>query len=244
MDNNTQLVSQKPLASILARQEKLMAIEHKILVPSELRRIKNLLISRPSFFLDMITRFHPIQELIIDKYDYKWGNTSSRWWNWWENLSSNRSLPWSIELIEKYKDKWDWERLSRSSSLPWSIELIEKYNDWWDWSHRGLSQNTSLPWSIELIERYKDRWDWSYRGMSQNTSLPWSIELIEKYDDKWDWESLFSNESIILTVDIIKKYGYKWWYYFFDDSNDEIVSINHSQIVKLYLKYMNTRIFT
>jgi hypothetical protein len=50
-------------------------------------------------------------------------------------MSSNKKIPWSVKLIEKYEDRWDWkgEGLSRSEELPWSIGLIEKYDYKWFW---------------------------------------------------------------------------------------------------------------
>ena len=34
----------------------------------------------------------------------------------WRDLSENKALPWSLELIEKFEDKWSWYRLS---DIPW-----------------------------------------------------------------------------------------------------------------------------
>ena len=56
---------------------------------------------------------------------------------------SKESLPWSIELLEHFEERWDWHRLSWNKSLPWSVELIERFKESWDWE--ALSQNTSLP---------------------------------------------------------------------------------------------------
>ena len=71
-------------------------------------------------------------------------------------------MPWSLELIEKYKDKWSWGSLSNNKTfnkaLPWSLELIERFEDCWSWGE--LSANEALPWSLELIEKYKDKWSW------------------------------------------------------------------------------------
>jgi hypothetical protein len=72
-------------------------------------------------------------------------------------------LPWSIELIEKYEDKWNWSILSWNEALHLSIELIEKFKERWDWNN--LSRNESLPWSIELIEKYK--WYWSCLSINE-----------------------------------------------------------------------------
>ncbi|MGO1650784.1 MAG: hypothetical protein ACTHXT_15695, partial [Sphingobacterium sp.] len=53
---------------------------------------------------------------------------------------------------------WNWKALSENPELPWSVELLEHYKDRWDWFY--LSDNLGLPWSIELLDDYKDRWDW------------------------------------------------------------------------------------
>jgi DNA polymerase len=60
--------------------------------------------------------------------------------------------------VERYEDRWDWGQLSNNKGLPWSLELIEHFEDRWDWSR--LQRNAALPWSLELIERFEDRWDW------------------------------------------------------------------------------------
>src|SRR5690606_9064437 len=145
------------------------------------------------------------------------------------NLSQQISLPWSLELLTRYKDYWNWYYLSKNPSLPWTIELIERYRFLLNWS--SLSTNPSLPWSIELIEKYEHKWDWS--NLSKNPSLPWSVELIEKYnidlkdlieDDleiildmqlpsvakqkynhKWDWSYLSQNPPLPWSIELIEK---------------------------------------
>ena len=100
-------------------------------------------------------------------------------------------------LIQRHESSWDWEQLSRNEALPWSLELIERFEDRWKLGRRtdrdGLSGNSALPWSLELIERYEDRWDWGQ--LSANTALPWSLELIERYEDRWHWKSHFSSAT-------------------------------------------------
>ena len=46
-----------------------------------------------------------------------------------KTLSSNKSMLWTSELIEKYEDKWDWNELSKNASIPWTLKLINKYAD-------------------------------------------------------------------------------------------------------------------
>ncbi len=121
-----------------------------------------------------------------------------------------KSIPWSIELIERYKnerwyednEKLNWYILSNNESLPWSIHLLERFKDKWSWW--GLSQNKNLPWSIELISRYENKWVWqtgkSLEGMTWNHSLPWSVELIDDFKDKWDWIIFECDSYVYLQV--------------------------------------------
>ena len=89
-------------------------------------------------------------------------------------ISSNRDLPWTETLIDKYKDCWDWNLLSLNSSLPWTETLIEKYGD--RLNPAGLSLNSGLPWTETLIEKYEDLWDW--KKFSSNDKF---LNLITKY---------------------------------------------------------------
>ena len=36
-------------------------------------------------------------------------------------------MPLSLDLLERYKDKWEWFFLPSNESLPWSLELIERF---------------------------------------------------------------------------------------------------------------------
>ena len=40
----------------------------------------------------------------------------------WSELSTHKFLPWSIELIEKFKNKWNWDQLSYNCAL-WKKEF-------------------------------------------------------------------------------------------------------------------------
>jgi len=219
MNKNNQLVKQQSLAPILAKQERLLAIEEKILISFEERIIKNIALEFQDFFIKIISTYYPLSESLIDKYENKliW-NLSDKKNNF--GLSKNYSIQWSVKSIEKYKDKWNWNTLSANSLIPWSIELIERYKDKWNW--HVLSQNTNLPWTSNLIKQYKDKW--IPNKLSRNESLPWSVELIElyrtdvKFNDshtyvayEWDWKyGLSSNKSLPWSTEFVKKYKDKW----------------------------------
>lgn len=168
----------------------------------------------------------PIPQILSNKNVPFWSNLSSNkslpWseefiekhidrWDWF-NLSSNESLPWSTIFFEKYINKWDWNELSSNRNLPWSTEFIEKYEDEWNWSN--LSSNENLPWSIDFFVRYDDNWNWS--NLSLNLKLPWSIELIEKYEENWDWHYLSCNENLPWSITLIDLYKEKWYWSILD----------------------------
>jgi hypothetical protein len=79
-------------------------------------------------------------------------------------LSSNIGLPWSEQLIEKYKYKWEWNGLSRNEAIPWSLNLIEKYFKHWGSTYlvknkgvgRFFYHNISEEHIINLVERYRN----------------------------------------------------------------------------------------
>ncbi len=128
-------------------------------------------------------------------------------------------MPWSLDFIQGFADRWDWKVLSANGAVPGSAELIERFEERWDWE--VLSNSRILPWSIELIERFQDRWHFVGQltdfgvselepgsgepdriddryGLSANEVLPWSLELIERYEDRWNWKALSRNISPLI----------------------------------------------
>ena len=111
-----------------------------------------------------------------------------------------------LDILEQHKDNLNWEAASHNKSLPWSEELIEKYKDKWEWGHEeiredgklsmisGLTSNPKLPWSIDLIRKFQNYWYW--RDLSYSESVPWSLELLNEFHDKWDWSLLEINQTL------------------------------------------------
>jgi hypothetical protein len=57
----------------------------------------------------------------------------------------NKALPWSLELIEQFADRWCWGSLSSNEFLPWSLNLIERFVDRWDWVRLSGNEALNLP---------------------------------------------------------------------------------------------------
>jgi hypothetical protein len=121
----------------------------------------------------------------------------------WMRLSQNKILPWSPELIEKYKDKWEWKWLTMNQSIPWNLELIKQFEDKIDWfTDTGelvycvgtLSGNMSVPWDAEILSTYRHRLNRSDVSIGQNAK--WDIDLLIQFKDFWDYDILVLNQLI------------------------------------------------
>lgn len=124
----------------------------------------------------------------------------------WNKWSCDSRVPWSIDLLEKYKRHWNWQLLSLYSDVPWSIDLIDRFKDKVEWGHEeltpegyisissGLTTNPALPWSFDLIKKFEEYWYWP--DLSCASYIPWSLELLEEFQEKWVWDHLTRNKSL------------------------------------------------
>jgi tetratricopeptide (TPR) repeat protein len=163
-------------------------------------------------------------------------------------LSYDNNFPWSIEMLDLYKDFLDWkgfyyegsdqyldpdrfesQGIGANTAIKWSKEIIDRYLEFWDW--RDLSINPSLPWSIDFVNTFFDKWDWE--TLSRNKALPWSIEFIEAFQDKWNYAKLSGNGGINFTEEILDCFSGKiiWSYNIVFNSN---LHLSKSAFYKLY----------
>ncbi len=148
------------------------------------------------------------------------------------SIASNIGIPWSIELIDNYKNKLNFEQLSENESIPWTENLIIQYYDRWHFPY--LSQNNALPWSLVFFEKYfvnsnlpdcyfalnetfygvfeiVDRWhrflDWHH--IWANSRLPWiEKDLMNRWKDYTLWHSIASNEFLLSLDSFLKNHMY------------------------------------
>lgn len=99
--------------------------------------------------------------------------------------SINKSFPWTEEFIDRHKNELNWAKdytgLSNNDGLSWSIQLIEKFEDRWEYGHfqkntdhtttifDGLGNRQTIPWSILLLEKFEHKWD--FRILLMNHSV-------------------------------------------------------------------------
>jgi len=70
-----------------------------------------------------------------------------------QNIASNTNLPWNVELIKKYKQKWHWWSLSRNPGVNWTEEMITIFEENIIW--QSMANNINLPWSLDFILKYE-----------------------------------------------------------------------------------------
>lgn len=106
-------------------------------------------------------------ECLIDKY------LSKLHWEdcWWPSsgmggLSSNPSLPWSLDFVDKYGPYLNIKEICTNVSFPWQEEDFRNNNgkiindcdkSYW----KLLSMNEGLPWSINVLYDNRCWFDWT-----------------------------------------------------------------------------------
>ena len=68
----------------------------RVLARSERERHVQFFRDHPQFFVHLLSRFHPLSEMLINQYADRWK---------YDGLSGNDSLPWSKALIDQYADR-------------------------------------------------------------------------------------------------------------------------------------------
>lgn len=99
----------------------------------------------------------------------------------WDLFSGVEGFPWTVEFIEKHKNRLDWKRLSWNGGLPWNLEFIKQFKDKWDWNWMSYD----IPWTIEIIDAFKDHINWN--SISNEDKIDFLPELATKYPDKVQW---------------------------------------------------------
>lgn len=128
------------------------------------------------------------------KWDIKSFDGSVKWSN-----ESKLHGPWSLRIIDEFRDKWDWSTLSRNQSLKLTEVLVEKFEDRWDWKN-GLDWHVFLPKTESFQRKYWRRMNYKL------TIIPYDelINEIENFDSD-NLYDLSQNRWIKWTIDIIEK---------------------------------------
>ena len=157
---------------------------------------------------------------LIEKFRDKWDwdiLSSNEFVKWDEEILDNfgDQLVWKTKSIH-YK-----LQTISGNKLPFSVELINKYFDKWDWSSyipgmnnpNGLTSNRHIIWNKELLKNFKSyiKWD-SLRFLNIGYWDSELVEIIKKHsapkhlskrrDFPWDFEYFKTNLNEISVADL------------------------------------------
>lgn len=121
----------------------------------------------------------------------------------WSSICYSNKIDWTESFMEEFQEILNFKNvLSARNDLPWTIDLLEKFEEKWDWNL--LSENENLFWSEEMISRFEHKWNWN--SISKNTGIYWNIDLLKKYNTKWNWKNLSANTSMCFNEEVIDYY--------------------------------------
>ena len=105
----------------------------------------------------------------------------------------NNAFPWTVALIEKYKDSIVWDSLCANTGIAWDIDLINHFSEYVQWG--GLFP--SYEYDIEKKENVLVEGSKLVKtGLIENKSIPWSIDFLEYFETKLTPELLRDNSAI------------------------------------------------
>jgi hypothetical protein len=142
----------------------------------------------------------------------------------WNYLTTNEYLPWSLQLIERFKDRWQFAQLAENPKIPWTLNFIEQHEDLWNWGgdkpgifvgSGGISSNEGIPWTFDFIDRYFKRLSWGrltpdYEvencyfvkyGISSNTGINWTVEKMARYANCFCIDLMYKNSNYYRAIE-------------------------------------------
>ncbi len=167
-------------------------------------QIYDLLSRHKDYFILLVSTTYPFSEEELDKYGHllRWKDIEGYGAN--HGLSENGNLPWSVNILKKYDQKFDFRVIGYHiiGNKLWNNNLLSEMAKYCDWE--ALSCNSNIQWTTELIENHKEQWDWKW--LSGNNSILWNENLIDNYHKYINWKSLCGNSDVIWSIELINKY--------------------------------------
>jgi hypothetical protein len=121
--------------------------------------------------------------------------------------SVSTEYPLTDEMLKKYRNELDWDEVSDNRNIGWTIEMIDRWENYLNWKIFSQTSNEALL-TPEILEKFKDQWDWG--ELSGNQCLKLTFDLIDKYIDRWDWDRLINRwndeESKIYSWEFLQRY--------------------------------------
>jgi hypothetical protein len=95
MDKNHQLIL-LPQNSLIPKVTTTLSITNKLIFENNRKLVMEIFMKNPELFVNLISRYYPLTENFIEKYEDKWN---------WDLLSNNKKLHWSLEILWKHQEK-------------------------------------------------------------------------------------------------------------------------------------------
>lgn len=104
----------------------------------------------------------------------------------------SKYYPFDIDQLSDWVGVLDWQEVSSNRQVKWSVELIKKFKDKWEWFYLWLNESI-LCWDIKLLEEFEDKIAWDF---ILNTSIEWNEELHKRFE-KYLKSSLYECDNIV-----------------------------------------------
>jgi len=104
----------------------------------------------------------------------------------------SKHYPFDIHQLSDWEEVLDWEEVSSNRQIKWSVELINRFKDKLHLFNLWLNEAV-LCWNTDLLKEFEDKIAWDF---ILNTSIQWNEELHNKFE-KHLTSSLYEYDNIV-----------------------------------------------
>ncbi len=146
---------------------------------------------------------------IIIKYEGYFEGT------FYNQLSANNTINFDIELIDRYKDKWDWTKLIENEAIIWDKKKVTLFKEY-IFSKTNLENilhnNKEIEIDVEILKEYSNDWQEVYfRGSTKNfDSYLEGLWFIYSSNNKINTEIIYEFGKYLNIATIIKNKNLIW----------------------------------
>ncbi len=95
---------------------------------------------------------------------------------------TNESLPWSVDFMDRYKDRFSWFLISQYPPIEIDAQILEKFKDHWDWWF--VSAFFKMPWGVEFMNTYRKKIDFNVLPMNASFNDRINPEMMEIFKEE------------------------------------------------------------
>lgn len=90
--------------------------------------------------------------------------------------------PFNINQLEEWEDILDWQEVSSNKQVKWTDEVIRRFQDKWDWNNLLFNNHSIHCLDKELLEECISKWSWLYPN--SEGILKYRSSSLSKTDNK------------------------------------------------------------